>query len=278
MDARTVKKRALLAAGLCAFLCAVFLAGCAAGILPGTLGTASTALSLGSLGQTLINATYVDSGNNKVAVAPLPANYKNNLERMIREAWEQNYQFVKGTRWEDEDIPWKDLAKTALRKGRGDSSILVLVEKAPLKQLTFSEEKTFYTTVSGRLIREPAEAAGESYYPHARAQKHTVTIYTYSAYFFTRSRQPSGLLLSATPKAGPCGPGIAVRAVGKKTPGEKAGIRAGDVITHVNERVPTSQTFFSLLVPGTNPVRICRNGALSTHTLEIPTPARTSAF
>ena len=262
--------RVLGAALLAVCLCT----GCAVGVFPGTLGTASTALSLGSLGQTLLSATYVDSGNNKVAVAPLPANYKNNLERMIREAWEQNYQFVKGTRWEDEDIPWKDLARTSLRKARGDGVTLVLVEKTPLKQLTVSEEKTFYTTVSGRLVREPSEAAGESYYPHARVQSQSVTMYSYSAYFFTRSRQPSGLLLTNAPKSGACPSGATVRAVGKKTPGEKAGLRSGDVITHVNGRVANPQTLFSLFVPGANPIRICRSGELSNHSLDIPVPSR----
>lgn len=274
MDARFVKAAPFRFLALCAALCAALFgafmcAGCAALPWSGSLGTASTAISLGSLGQTLVNVTYMDDGGHKTAVARLPANYRGNMERMLCEAWEQHYQYVKCVRWQDEDIPWQDLARTSLRKGRGDTANLVLVETSPVAGITSTEERTFYATASGRLVRDPAEAAGESYYPHTRTQQYSVPRYVYSAFFFTRSRQPSGLLLGASPP-GPCGPGALVRAVGKKSAGENAGLRSGDIITQINGRNADPKSVFSLLVSGANTVRVCRNGAYAARHLHIP--------
>ncbi|CAK7042159.1 MAG: hypothetical protein DELT_02871 [Desulfovibrio sp.] len=255
---------------LCALL---FCAGCAVGMLP-MLETASTALTLGSLGQTLVEATYLGKDDNKVAVAWMPKNYENAFDKMIRESWEQNYQYIKGVQWEDENIPWKDLTRVALRKAGDDRPILVLIQKKLARQVTVREERTFYTTVSGRLVRNPAEAAGESYFPHTRVQQQVVSLYTYTAYFFTRSRQPSGLLVTDAPKSGVCGSGALIRAVGKKTPGDKAALRGGDIITHVNGRRASQQTAFSFLVPGANTLRVCRQGTVTEHALELPTAMR----
>lgn len=69
--------------------------GCGAALLPGVLGDASTLLSLGSFGQTVIQMTYAASESGTVAVGRMPAQYGDNEPRMLVEAWEQNYQLIK---------------------------------------------------------------------------------------------------------------------------------------------------------------------------------------
>ncbi len=97
--------------------------GCAA-IFPG-LQVASTALTLGNLGQTII--TMTSSGPENMAVGELPPQYAGNRSRMIREAWEQNYLLAKTAHWEGEDAPWQEIVAGTIRKANDDGILFALV-------------------------------------------------------------------------------------------------------------------------------------------------------
>ncbi len=264
-----VKKTLLL-------LSLALLGGCAA-IFPGMgLQTVSTALSLGSIGQTLIRMSNAEGSS--LPVGPMPAQYVNNPTRMLQEAWEQNYQLAKTVRWESEEIPWKEVVAATGRKSGKSSALFALVERRALRDGSRTEQVTVYKTISGKLVESPAEAQGEAFYPQTREQRVTVPLYLYTAWFFTRSRQPSGILAQEGPWDGPCrtayGYGALVLATGKNTPARKAEIQAGDIITAVNGRPAEYENLFGLLQGGHNTVTVCRGGAVLTLELALPQAAK----
>jgi hypothetical protein len=254
-------------------LALLFCAGCAA--MPfGVLETGSTLISLGSLGQTAVQATRLASKDGKLSAAYLPPQYAEDTDRMLREAWEQNYQLAKIAQWEGEDVSWRELGTTVARKAEGGNFLLVLVRKSFARNSAVSETVTVYATPSGRILRDPSESPGESFYPKAQERKTPVRIYAYTAYFFTRSRQPSGILAADGPWDGPCRTayayGALVLAVGKKTPADDARLQAGEIITAINGRSVDYQTLFALLRPGENTLNICRDGRYATKRLLLP--------
>ena len=86
--------RCLRAAKAAAVIAALCCSGCAA-LLPGALGEASTLISLGSLGQTAVQVSYAVLEKKRLAVGWMPAQYASNENRMVVEAWEQNYQLTR---------------------------------------------------------------------------------------------------------------------------------------------------------------------------------------
>lgn len=256
----------------------LFCAGCAT--LPGALDPGSTLISLGSLGQTAFQVMRITTDSGTMAVAYLPQQYAADTERMLRETWEQNYQLAKTVRWEAEDLSWQEVAAATARKSRAEKASLALVAKRPVRTETVREEITVYVTPSGKTLRDPAESPGESFYPQVRARKAAVPVHAYTAYYFVRSGQPSGILAEEGPWDGPCrtpyGYGTHVRAVGKGTPAETAQLRAGDIITTVNGARAEYAAMFALLRPGENILSVCRNGQYATMRLYMPAPARKS--
>ena len=258
-------------------LTALVYAGCAPLFAGSALETGSTLLSLGSLGQTVVQITNMGSGDKKLAVAYLPRQYRDDADRMVRETWEQNFQLVKTAQWEEEDMSWQELAAAVVRKARGNKAVLAMVEKRALRAKTVREEITVYVTPSGKVLRDPMESPGEAFFPQTRQAEFTVPVYVYKAFYFTKSRQPSGILAAEGPWDGPCrtayGYGALVRAVGKKTPADAARLYPGDIITTVNGRRAEYQNLFALLRPGENTLSICRNGQHSVAALHLPEAA-----
>ena len=256
-----------------AFLVLFASCGCAA-LLPGAAGDISTLITLGGFGQTVVQLTA--AGPRKLPVGPLPAQYAADTERMVREAWEQNYQLAKTAPWAGEDMPWPELAANAARKADNTKSVFALVGKQALQTGQRREEITVYRTISGKLIADPADSFGEAYYPESRAVEQSVPVFRYTVYFFTKSRQPSGILASPGAWSGPCKAispsGTLVRAVGKNSPARTAHIQAGDVIASINGRPSPYQDLFLLLAPGPNTVALCRNGQMMTTVLQLPVP------
>jgi Trypsin-like serine proteases, typically periplasmic, contain C-terminal PDZ domain len=249
--------------------------GCAAPLIPG-VEIASTLLSLGNIGQTVIKMTTAPKG--KVSVGQIPPHYYADRERLLREAWEQNYQLAKVLSWEGEDEPWKEVVAATTRKAGKESIVFALVARTPRRSDTRREEITVYRTISGRVLTDPKLIASEHFYPETHAVDITVPIYTYTAWFFTKSRQISGILASGAPETGPCallsGQGTLVRAVGAKTPAHTAKLQAGDIITSVNGYPVPFDTFFSRLIAGDNSLAICRNGQSYTTSLKLPAPGK----
>lgn len=251
--------------------------GCAT-LFAGTgLEMSTTLLTLGGMGQTLINMTAADAGTMKVG--PMPQHYTLDPERMIREAWEQNFQVAKRTRWEGEDISWKELVAATARKSGEGSPLFALVEKQARPAIRHREEVTVYRTASGKIVSSPAQAYGEGFYPLVQTREVAVPTYLYTAWFFTRSGQPSGILAGRVPETSPCrergSSGAQVLAVGKKSPAHTAGLSAGDCILSVNGHAVEYATLFTLLQPGRNTIIVCaRNGGKETRELHLPTPLR----
>ena len=196
---------------------------------------------------------------------------------MIREAWEQNYQLSRTIHWEAEDIPWQEVVATATRKASDSNGLLfALVIRRPLRTETRREEITVYKTASGRMVQDPSQSPGEGFYPHIQTRSVNTPLYSYTAWFFSRSRQPSGILAAEVPRNGPCkafrDTGTRVWAVGKNTPAHKADLHSGDVITAINGRTAPYSSFFSLLQPGENSLMICRQGQRHAAALTLPAP------
>lgn len=261
-------KRACLA-GLFLGVC-----GCAP-LLAGTgLETASTLLSLGGTGLTVIQMT--STGPGKMPVGMIPQQYANNKERMVREAWEQNYQLTRTVEWTDEELPWPDLVTAASRKAGEGKTLFALVEK----RLSHSEKRTaavtVYKTASGRILQDPAESPGEGFNPQTQIRQSTVPMFRYTAWYFGRSRQPSGILAGEGPWDGPCRKthdyGALIRAVGGNTPAHAAQLQPGDIVTAVNGRRVEGDTLLFLLTHGINTLTVCRNGHTETRHLTLPTP------
>lgn len=250
--------------------------GCAMIFSSVGLEVSSTLLSLGSVGQTLITMTASD--RSAPPVGPVPAQYSDNPDRMIREAWEQNYQLAKKAVWEGEDIPWNELVSWTARKSKDVPALFALVEKRALRNENHREDVTVYKTVSGRTLQDPSQSPGEAFYPQTQTRTTAVPVFLYTAWFFTGSRQPSGILAFEDTWKDPCGTGRAdgtlVRATGKNTPADKAGLRGGDVITAINGHTADPAAVFSLLRPGANTLSICRAGQAGTTTLTLPDPWR----
>lgn len=247
--------------------------GCAP-LLTGTVTDLSTLVTLGGFGQTVVRLT--ETGPRQPPVGALPAQYASDTERMIREAWEQNFQVTKTVHWQGEGLPWQELAANAARRADGTRAVFALVAKRALHAEPRYEELTVYRTVSGRLIADPSDSYGEAYYAETREIARKVPVFRYTAYFFTKSAQPSGILASPDTRDEPCKSvsrsGILVRAVGKSTPAHIARIQSGDVIISVNGRPAAYPDFFSLLTPGQNTVTLCRNGQPMTTALPMPSP------
>lgn len=253
----------------------VLLANCGcAMIIPGTaLEMTSTLLTLGNVGQTIVKMTAAESG--KMAVGPLPQQYSSDQERMVREAWEQNFLLAKKTSWVGEEIPWKELVAATARKTGNSAILFALVEKRGLRNDIRREEVTVYKTVSGKTVLDPAQAMGEAFYPLVQTQNITVPVYLYTAWFFSRSRQPSGILAGDTTSRSSCGPsGAYIVAIGKNTPANKSGLLAGDFITSINGHAVEYATLFAALRPGQNAVTFCRNGQIKTCDIPLPEPKR----
>ncbi|SBV94918.1 hypothetical protein KL86DPRO_10781 [uncultured delta proteobacterium] len=236
----------------------------------------STALTLGNIGQTVIKMTA--SGPEKVAVGELPPHYSGNRSRMIREAWEQNYQLAKTVRWEGEDAPWPEIVAATARKANGGGVLFALVERRPLRTETRQEEITLYRMISGRTLTDPRQSPGEGFHPQTQLRSVTVPVYTYTAWFFSRSRQPSGILATENPRGGPCnlpqGSATLVLAAGKNTPAQRAHLQSDDIITAINGRSAPYTALYSMLRPGDNPLTICRNGLYHSVVLSLPAPGK----
>ena len=249
--------------------------GCAAPLIPG-VEIASTILSLGNIGQTVIKMTTTPKG--KVYVGQIPPHYYADRGRLFRETWEQNYQLAKILSWEGEEKTWKEVVATTTRKAGEESITFALVAKTPQRTDTHREEITVYRTISGRILTDPKLIADEHFYPEIHTVNVAVPIYTYTAWFFTKSRQISGILGSDAPRSGPCvlpaGQGTLVHAVGTKTPAQMAKLQAGDIITSVNGYPAPFNTFFSRLIAGENTLNICRNGQHHTTSLMLPAPGK----
>lgn len=246
--------------------------GCVA-MLPAALETPSGILSLGSIGSTIVQFTYGESDGCKFPVGWMPRQYVFDENRMIVETWEQNYQIIKKTSWEAEDVTWNEVVAATSRKAAGSRTALALVLKKRSRTEIRRDIVTTFTTPSGREMRDPLERPGEPFYPRIREQRVGVTMYTYTAFFFSKSRQPSGILAAAGPVSGPCRtttPGAQVLAVGQKTPATRANLQRGDIITTVNEQVAEYGTLYSLLKPGDNTLFVCRNGHTSKRVLRLP--------
>lgn len=247
--------------------------GCAP-LLTGTAAEVSSLITLGGFGQTVVQLT--SAGPRKLPVGALPAQYAGDTDRMIREAWEQNYQIAKTVQWAGEDLPWQELAASVARKAGTTRAVFALAAKQALHMEQRREDITVYRTLSGKTIADPADSFGEAYYPENRAVNQAAPVFRYTVWFFTKSRQPSGILASPEAWGGPCRnvarSGTLVRAVGKNTPAHKAGIQSGDVITGVNGRLSPYQNLFSLFVPGGNTVALCRNGQTMTTEAQFPVP------
>lgn len=247
--------------------------GCAP-LLTGTAADVSSLITLGGFGQTVVQLT--SAGPRKLPVGALPVQYAGDADRMTREAWEQNYQIAKIAQWAGEDLPWQDLAASVARKAGTTRVVFALVAKQTSHMEQRREDITVYRTLTGKTVADPADSFGEAYYPENRAVGQAVPVFRYTAWFFTKSRQPSGIL--ATPEAwgGPCKnaarSGTLVRAVGKNTPAHKASIQSGDVITSINGQLSPYQKLFSLLTPGENTVALCRNGQTMTTVVRLPVP------
>ena len=234
-------------------------------------------ISLGSLGQTAIQLTYAVLEDKKMAVGWLPGQYAGNTDRMILEAWEQNYQLTKKVSWENEDVPWLELTTTILRKARHSGTVFALVDKKPVRRSSVREDIAVYTTPSGMVTDDPASLVGQSFYTEIRTQSVPTTIYTYTAFYFTKSVQPTGLLLSQGPPNGPCRTnytyGTQILAVGQKTPSATAGLQKNDILMAVNGRPAEFRDVFALFIPGENTLVICRNGTmLPQKHLRLPLP------
>ena len=253
----------------------LFLLSCGCAPLLPAVETVSTILSLGNIGQTII--TMTQAGPAKFPVGQTPPHYHNNRERMIREAWEQNYQLAGTLSWEAEDESWKEIAATTARKVGKNGNAFALVARSPQRTDTRREEITVYHTISGRVVTDPRLALGEHFYPQTHTRAVTVPIYTYTACFFTKSRQPTGILATDAPPSpgAPYGKNASlIQAVGKKTPAHKTQLQAGDIITSVNGRDAPYHSLFSLFKPGENTLTICRNGRFHTAQLSLPIPGR----
>ena len=252
----------------------LFPCGCAAVFSSTAFEMSSTLLTLGNVGQTLISMTTEESG---MSVGPLPPHYSTDPARMIREAWEQQFQLAKRVSWEGEEVPWKELVAATGRKG-GGAFLFALVEKRTLRTDSQREEITIYRTISGRTLRDPTQSPGEAFYPHIQASNTSVPIYLYTAWFFTRSRQPSGILAGYQTENSPCRKvgihGAGIVAVSKNSPAHKAGLRSGDTVSAVNGRAAEYATLLALLQPGRNSVTFCRNGRADTIEMQLPEPLR----
>lgn len=250
--------------------------GCAA-LLPGALGDVSTLISLGSLGQTAVQVTYAVLEDKKIAVGWLPVQYAGNEDRMIAEAWEQNYQLAKKIFWENEDVPWRELTATVLRKAGHLNVVFALVDKKPLRKVQVREEVAVYTAPSGATTENPANLPGQSFHTEMRLRPATVTVCAYTAFYFVKSAQPTGLLLAQGSWNNPCRSartyGTRVLAVGKRTPAEAAGLRKGDILTAVNGRPAEYRNIFALFLQGDNVVAVCRGGVVHEKNLRLPLPA-----
>jgi len=258
--------------------CALFLlltsGGCAP-LLAGTgLEAASSLISLGGTGLTIVQMT--STGPEKLLIGLMPPQYVENRERLIREAWEQNYQLIRTVEWAGEEMPWSDLTAAAYRKAGENKVLFALVEKRPLRTETHKEEITVYKTASGKLLHDPADSPGSAFYPQTHERQISVPIYAYKAWFFARSKQPSGILAGEGHRGGPCatayGNGTLIRAVGRNTAADKSQLLSGDIVTAVNGRPATDSTALFLLAPGNNTLTICRNGHHGTKQLSLPTP------
>jgi len=257
------------------FICFLFFfpCGCATIFSSTAFEMSSTLLTLGNVGQTLISMTAAEGGG--ISVGPLPPHYSADHVRMIREAWEQQFQLAKKVSWEAEEVPWKELVGATVRKGDG-SFLFALVEKRTLRTDSRREEITVYRTVSGRTLRDPSQSPGEAFYPHIQASNASVPVYLYTAWFFTRSRQPSGILAGYPAENSPCRKagihGAGIVAVSKNSPAQKAGLQSGDTVSAVNGQAAEYATLFALLRPGKNSITFCRNGSAETLEMRLPAP------
>lgn len=252
--------------------------GCAP-LLTGTVADVSSLITLGGFGQTIVQLT--STGPRKLPVGTLPDQYGGDTDRMIREAWEQNYQIAKIVQWAGEDLPWQELAASVARKAGNTRVIFALAAKQAPHMEQRREDITVYRTLSGKTVADPADSFGEAYYPENRVVSQAVPVFRYIAWFFTKSRQPSGILASPEAWGGPCRSvarsGTLVRAVGKNTPAHKANIQSGDVITGINGQLSPYQKLFSLFTPGENAVALCRNGQTMTTVVQLPVPRGAAA-
>lgn len=264
------------AAATIALFAALCCGGCAA-FLPGVLGDVSTLISLGSLGQTAIKVTYAAMEGKKMAVGWMPAQYAESEPRMLAEAWEQNFQLVKKVYWENEDVPWNELTATVLRKAGTKPAVFALVTKIPLGDAPVREEVAVFIAPSGKIAGDPQELPGQSFRVEMRKNPATAAVYGYSAFYFSWSRQPSGILAAEGPWDGPCRSaytyGTLVAAVAKNSPAQQAGLRRGEVIMAVNSQPAEYRTIFSLFRFGDNAVAVCRDGTVSQKNLYLPPPA-----
>lgn len=254
----------------------LFSCGCAAVFSGTALEMPSTLLTLGSVGQTLINMTGEESG--KMPVGPLPPHYSSDQGRMIREAWEQQFQLAKRIHWEGEDVPWKEVVAVTVRKSGRGAFIFALVEKRILRTDSQREEIIVYRTVSGKTLYDPEQSPGEAFYPQIHVKHTSAPVYLYTAWYYTRSKQPSGILAGHQAENSPCRRagihGADIAAVAKNSPAQKAGLQWGDTISAVNGQATEYATLFALLRPGKNSITFCRNGQTGTLEVHLPEPQK----
>lgn len=247
----------------------VLCGGCAP--LPPALLGASNMLSLGSMA---VKLSTMDYGTRQVAVGWLPPQYAGNESRLMAETWALNFQFSKKTGWEGEDLSWQEVLAAIGRRVNDTATVLALVHKRPLPPVITREVVTVYKTRTGAELSDPAKAQGEGWYPFAREQSLTIPMYAYTVFFFSKSRQPSGILTAEQPAASPCrtvnATGTYIAAIGKKTPAAHASLQSGDVIVTVNGRPSTPQNIFSLFATGKNNLTICREGRILSRSLNMP--------
>ena len=170
--------------------------------MPAILEVPSTVISLGSLGNTAIQAYYANRGAD-TAVAVLPKQYAGNPERMRLEAWESGYHLIQISQWEDEPIPWKELVGKMDRQAIPLEAKLVFVHTEFARKQARQETVTIYRTQDGS---GSTARPGEPYRTETRAEASRYDIYTYSAYFFSKNIQPSGILAGEPRGTAPAAP------------------------------------------------------------------------